>query len=85
MPALHVPAVTATVVEKGKRITGKLGAYDDFSVTITTADGKVHTVALDNDVPHVVVHDPLKAHRAMLPTLGDAEIHNITAYLESLK
>lgn len=85
MPALHVPPVTATVVEKGKRITGKLGAYDDFSVSITTADGKVHVVALDNDVPHVVVHDPLKAHRAMLPTLADAEIHNITAYLESLR
>jgi mono/diheme cytochrome c family protein len=85
MPELHVPPVTATVVVKGKKITGRLGAYDDFSVVITTADGVVHTVALDNGVPRVVVHDPLKPHREMLPTLTDAEIHNITAYLESLR
>lgn len=85
MPELHVPPVTATVLVKGKKITGKLGAYDDFSVVITTADGVVHTVPLDNGVPRVVVHDPLKPHREMLPTLTDAEIHNITAYLESLR
>jgi cytochrome c oxidase cbb3-type subunit III len=35
--------------------------------------------------PESRIHDPLKPHRDMLPTYSDTEIHNITAYLVTLK
>jgi cytochrome c oxidase cbb3-type subunit 3 len=33
----------------------------------------------------VSVHDPLQAHRDMLTKYTDADIHNLFAYLETLK
>ena len=83
---LHVPPVTATVIEpNGSKVTGKLGTIDDFYVEVTTDDGVVHRYIRSNDVPKVDIHDPLAAHRAMFRTYTDKDIHDITAYLESLK
>jgi cytochrome c oxidase cbb3-type subunit 3 len=45
----------------------------------------VHTIARDNDVPKVVVHDPAEAHRQMLLHWSDRDLWNVTAYLASLK
>jgi cytochrome c oxidase cbb3-type subunit 3 len=33
----------------------------------------------------VTVHDPLQAHREMLAKYTDADIHNLFAYLETLR
>jgi cytochrome c oxidase cbb3-type subunit 3 len=83
---LHVPPVTATVTEaNGSKLTGRLGSIDDFYVEITTEDGVMHRYIRSNDVPKVDIHDPLAPHRAMLRTYNDKDIHDITAYLESLK
>lgn len=83
---LHVPPVTATVTEaNGSKVTGRLGTIDDFYVEVTTDDGAVHRFTRSNDVPKVDIHDPLAPHRTMLRTYNDKDIHDITAYLESLK
>jgi cytochrome c oxidase cbb3-type subunit III len=84
--ALKVPPVTATVTPaSGPPITGQLDAIDDFYVQIATTDGVVHRFNRWNDVPKVEIHDPLAQHRAMLRTITDKQIHDITAYLESQK
>jgi cytochrome c oxidase cbb3-type subunit 3 len=31
------------------------------------------------------VHDPMEGHRRMLATYTDRDIHNVTAYLATLK
>ena len=36
-------------------------------------------------VPKVDLDDPLKAHYDMLPKYTDADMHNLTAYLVTLK
>ena len=36
-------------------------------------------------VPCVDVRDPLEPHRQLLPTYTDKDIHNVTAYLVTLK
>ena len=36
-------------------------------------------------VPRVTVSDALQAHREMLKEYKDADIHNVTAYLVTLK
>lgn len=85
-PALKVPPTTATVTPaNGPPVTGKLDAIDDFYVSVTTDDGVMHSFTRVNDIPKVEIHDPLAPHREMLRKYTDKDIHDITAYLESLK
>lgn len=85
-PVLKVPPVTATVTPaSGPAVTGRLGIIDDFYVEVTTDDGTVHRYSRANEVPKVEIHDPLAAHRAMFRKYNDTEIHDITAYLVTLK
>jgi cytochrome c oxidase cbb3-type subunit 3 len=39
----------------------------------------------NGDTPKVVVVDPLQAHVDLLPKWTDADMHDMTAYLASLK
>ena len=77
---------TATItLANGKVVTGRLDRIDDFLVTITDDSGSRQTFARNGDVPKVVVKNPLKAHIDMLPMWTDDEIHNVTAYLVTIK
>ena len=81
-----VPPVTVTVtLPNGQKVEGRLGRIDDFIVTLVQADGTPRTIRRDGDVPKVEVHDPMKAHKDLLPTYKDSDIHNVTAYLVTLK
>lgn len=85
-PALDLKPVTATVTAgNGTQVTGKLDAIDDFYVAVTTPDGEAHRFTRNNGVPKVEIHDPLAPHREMLRKYDDKDIHDITAYLETLK
>jgi mono/diheme cytochrome c family protein len=85
-PVTNVPPTTVTVtLTGGKKVEGRLGRIDDFIVTLTEADGTARTFRRDGDNPKVEVHDPLEPHRMMLPTYTDKDIHNLTAYLVTLK
>jgi cytochrome c oxidase cbb3-type subunit 3 len=78
--------VTVTVAQaSGEKIDGRLMRIDDFLVTIAAADGTIHTFRRVGDVPKVEVHDPLKAHRDMLSEYTDQQMHDVTAYLVTLK
>lgn len=79
------PATVDVIMPNGQKLTGRLDRIDDFIVTLTDADGLQHTVRRDGDTPKVELHDPLKPHRDLLPTYTDTEIHDITAYLVTLK
>jgi mono/diheme cytochrome c family protein len=80
------PPVTVTVtMPGGEKVEGRLVRIDDFIVTLADADGVQRTMRRDGDTPKVELHDPLKPHRDMLPTYNDADIHNITSYLVTLK
>ena len=58
---------------------------DDFIVSLKLADGSVRTIPRNGDVPKLEINDPLQAHRALVPTYTDRDIHNLTAYLVTLK
>lgn len=68
----------------GKPITGTLVRIDDFNVSLVDSSGKNHAWTR---VPgmKVEVIDPYAAHVALLDKYTDADIHNMTAYLETLK
>ncbi len=84
--AVNKTAMTVTVTEpSGEVVEGRLLHVDDFSVSLVTADGKVKKFERNGDVPKVEVHDPLQPHLDLLPQYTDADIHNLTAYLVTLK
>lgn len=81
-PRGEKPTVTVTL-PSGKRITGKLEHIDEFSVALKDASGWNRSFAR-NEVK-VAVHDPLAAHQELLNRLTQDEMHNLFAYLETLK
>jgi cytochrome c oxidase cbb3-type subunit 3 len=85
-PVSEKSAVTVTVTPpSGDKEEGVLTHIDDFLVALTTPKGEYRSFARDGDVPKVEVHDPLEPHLKMLTHYTDDEIHNLTAYLVTLK
>lgn len=83
---LEIPPATVTVtMANGQKIEGRLLRIDDFLVTLADAGGEEQTIRRDGNVPMVEIHDPLQPHRELLRAYSDKEIHDITAYLVTLK
>jgi hypothetical protein len=76
--------VTVTVTTPSGKIEGRLLQIDHFLVTLMQPDDTVRTVRLD-DRTKVEIHDPLAAHKALLPVLTDKDMHDVTAFLATLK
>jgi cytochrome c oxidase cbb3-type subunit III len=62
-----------------------LDQIDDFIVVLTDANGNYHSYARHGDSPKVTISNPLQPHLDMLPNFKDEDIHNVTAYLVTLK
>jgi len=84
-PATVSPTTVSVIQANGQKLEGRLVRIDDFLVTLATSDGGQHTIRRDGDVPKVEVHDPLEPHKKLVPTYTDKDIHNVTAYLVTLK
>jgi cytochrome c oxidase cbb3-type subunit 3 len=79
-------AITVTVTpSNGAAVSGVLDRIDDFSVSLKDARGEYHSFTRDGAIPKVEIHDPLKPHLDLLAKLTDPDIHNVTAYLVTLK
>lgn len=86
VPAGSPRTVTVTVtLSTREKFEGRLIRIDDFVVTVGLTDGAVRTFRRDEDVPKVEVHDPMRAHRDLLAVYTDKDIHDVTAYLVTLK
>ena len=78
--------VTVTVtLPSGERTEGRLVRIDDFLVTVGLADGTQRSFRRDGEVPKVEVRDPMQAHRDLLAVYTDKDMHDVTAYLVTLK
>ena len=78
-------AVTATVkTPDGVTVSGRVSEVSDFRVVVVDASGMKHAM---ERTPGVVVEitDPLEAHEQMIKTLSNDDMHNVTAWLASLK
>ena len=80
-------AIKATVaVPSGETAAGGLVRLTDFDVTLyDAASGRLRSWLRNGDVPKVTITDPLQAHLDHLTKWTDADMHNMTAYLASLK
>jgi len=76
--------VTATVtLPDGHTMQGRVVTNDEFDIGIAPADGWYRS--WPKGVVKVVLHDPLTAHRDLMEKYTDSDIHNLFAYLETLK
>ena len=79
------PITVKVTLPSGEAVSGTLDRIDDFTVSLRDSSGQFHSFNRNGDTPKVEVTDPLKAHNDLLPQYTDADIHNITAYLVTLK
>jgi mono/diheme cytochrome c family protein len=77
-------SVTVTLAS-GQKVEGRLQRIDDFVVTLIDDDGSPHTFRRDGATPKVEIHDPLSSHKDLLRVYTDKDIHDVTAYLVTLK
>jgi cytochrome c oxidase cbb3-type subunit III len=77
-------SVTATVtLTNGEKTEGRVVSNDEFDISITGPDGAYH--AWSKSAVNVELHDPLAAHRELFTKYTDADIHNLYAYMATLK
>jgi len=75
----------AVTVRNGTAVlSGTLERIDDFTVTFRDTSGDLHTLKRMAGV-EVEVKDPLARHYELLDQLTDPDIHNVVAYLNTLK
>lgn len=80
------PVVTVTVTTpSGEKAEGRLVQIDDFVVSLAQEDGTIRSFRRDGDVPKVELHDPLDGHKQLLAVYTDKDMHDVTAYLVTLK
>jgi cytochrome c oxidase cbb3-type subunit 3 len=79
------PITVVVTLPSGEKVEGALVRIDDFLVTVRQADGTVRSVRRAGDVPKIAITDPLHAHRTLLAEYSDKDMHDVTAYLATLK
>ena len=82
----NAPSPTAVItLPSGEKIQGRLMRVDDFVVSVVDADGAWHSFRRQGAVPKVEIRDPMQGHKELLPIYTDKDIHNVTAYLVTLR
>jgi len=79
-------ALTAKVtLPSGETVSGTVEHVDDFTISLRDSKNQYHSFTRNGDTPKVEIQDPIQAHTDLLRKYTDADIHNVTAYLATLK
>ncbi|HXE10823.1 MAG TPA: hypothetical protein VN633_01800, partial [Bryobacteraceae bacterium] len=80
------PTKVTVTLASGGTVSGALVHMDDFNVSLVDASGDYHSYPLHGqDAVKAKVDDPLAAHAELLTKYSNADMHNVLAYLETLK
>ena len=79
------PTTVVVTTASGERVEGRLDRIDDFIVILTPADGVQRSFRRSGAIPQVQITDPLAGHKQLLVKYTDKDIHDVTAYLVTLK
>jgi cytochrome c oxidase cbb3-type subunit III len=77
-------AFTAKVKTAESTISGRVTQISDFRISLVTESGEAKSIDRGPGVT-VQINDPLGAHERIVMTLENDDMHNVTAYLETLK
>lgn len=76
------PKVTVTLTS-GETVAGTLAYQDEFTIGLRDGQGAYHSWRTDRVT--FVVDDPAEAHVEQFPKYTDEDVHNLMAYLQTLK
>lgn len=79
------PSTVKITLPSGETVSGRLVTVDDFSVTLVDGSGLRRTFTRDNELPKVEITDPYQAHMDNFLKMTDKHMHDLTAYLVTLK
>jgi cytochrome c oxidase cbb3-type subunit III len=82
-PTTPGPQHATVTTASGQKVAGTVRTLNDFDVAVVDASGAYHSWKR-GDVK-VDTEDKLAGHRALLPKYTDDDIHNLAAYLVTLK
>ena len=77
------PATVTVTQPAGATVTGRLVYRDEFTIALTDSTGWYRSFPIERVT--VKVDDPLDAHRAQLGRYTDKDMHDVLAYLQTLK
>jgi len=83
---LYPPNATSRVtvtLPSGKTVSGMLAYRDEFTVGLRDAKGVYHSWPVSR--VHSTVESPVEAHVDLFPKYTDEDIHNLMAYLQTLR
>ena len=79
----NAKSTMSVTLASGETVTGELAYRDEFNVALRDASGKYR--AWPAAKVKVKVEDPAEAHVDLLDKYSDDDIHNLMAYLQTLK
>src|SRR5215467_10538740 len=79
------PVLVTVTPASGEPISGVLSHIDDFVVSLRVGDKSGWYRSFKRDSVKVEIRDPLAAHRDLLPKLTQDDMHNLFAYIYSLR
>jgi cytochrome c oxidase cbb3-type subunit 3 len=77
------PTKVTVHLPSSQEISGTLDHLDEFTVSLHDSSGWYRSFSREN--VKVDMQDPRAAHEALLPKYTDDDMHNLLAYLETLK
>jgi hypothetical protein len=83
-PSTNKPVMVTVTPPSGPAVTGVLDRIDDFTVSLRDSSGEYRSWKRTPDLK-VVKDDPYAAHAELLDKYTDKNMHDIVAYLETLK
>jgi len=83
MPRSTKPRTATVTTSSGEKVTGTLLVINNYDISIRLANGT--TQSWSTESVKVEIHDPLEVHRQLLQKYTDADMHNMLAYLWTLK
>ena len=85
-PSATAPPRHVTVeLPSGEKIKGRLVEIDDFMVVLIDEAGDRKTIPRTGDIPGIKIDNPLQAHLDRVRSWEDRDLHDLTAYLATLK
>src|SRR6185369_5504292 len=77
------PARATVTLPSGEVVTGTLRYRDEFAIALTDGSGRYRS--WPSGSVKATVDNPLDAHSRLLDTLTDREMHDVLAYLQTLR
>jgi cytochrome c oxidase cbb3-type subunit III len=77
------PTEVTVTLPSGETVSGTLISRNPFNIALRDQSGWYRSFPVAG--AKIEVHDPLEAHKELVNTITDTEMHNLLAYLETLK